>query len=176
MAGPAQITSVEALEAFRADLIVFLGQMSPVVDEVSGEVVRLKFWMQNEQRPYWQNQLKLRRRRLEEAQAELFNARMSTIQDSCILQTMAVQRIQRAVQEAEQKLMRMKKWERELDNLADPLLKQVEQLQGYLASDMAKAVAFLTQTSLALAAYTDVRPAGSPPPAAPPPDHTQTTT
>ena len=35
MAGQAQITSVEALESFRADLIVYLSQMQPVIDEVA---------------------------------------------------------------------------------------------------------------------------------------------
>ena len=42
MAGQAQITSVEALAAFRADLIVFLTQMQPVLDEVGGEVTRME--------------------------------------------------------------------------------------------------------------------------------------
>ena len=114
MAGPAQITSVEALEAFRADLIVFLSQMSPVIDEVGGEVVRMKYWLQNDQRQFWEMQARQRRRKLEEAQAELFSARMSTIQGSSTLQTMAVQKTQRAVQEAEQKIARLKKWDREL--------------------------------------------------------------
>jgi hypothetical protein len=162
MSSQAQISSVEALESFRSDLIVYLGQMRPVIDEVGGELLRLKFWLQVEQRQFWETQARLRRRRLEEAQAELFNARMSTIQSSTLLQNLAVQKFQRAVQEAEQKLVRLKKWDRELENLADPLVKQVEQLQGFLASDMAKAVAYLNQVSQALAAYTDVSPASSP--------------
>ena len=64
MAGPAQITSVEAIEAFRADLIVYLGQMRPVVDEVGSELVRMKAWLQTEQRQHWEQQARLRQRRL----------------------------------------------------------------------------------------------------------------
>jgi chromosome segregation ATPase len=158
MAGQAQITSVEALETFRADLIVFLGQMRPVVDEVGSELVRMKSWLQNEQREHWENQARRRRRKLEEAQAELFNARLSTLQDSSILQHMAVQQTQRAVQEAEHKLARLKKWDRELENLADPLVKPVNQLQGFLAADMAKAVAYLTQVVQTLEAYKNIQP------------------
>lgn len=156
MSGQAQITSIAALEAFRADLIVFLGQMGPVVDEAGGELVRMRFWLQNEQRDFWQNQLRRRQRKLEEAQAELFNARLSTFQDSTILPHMAVQKAQRAVQEAEQKLLAIRKWERELDNLAEPHLKQLDQLRGFLATDMNKAVAFLNQVLQALEAYTNV--------------------
>jgi hypothetical protein len=156
MAGQAQITSVEALERFRADLIVFVGQMRPVVDEVGGALVRMKFWLQNEQREFWEKQVRVRRLRLEEAQAELFNARLSTLQDSTILQHMAVQRAQRALTEVEEKLAALKKWDRDLDNLAGPLVKQSSQLQGFLAVDMGKAVAYLTQVIQSLEAYTSV--------------------
>jgi len=139
MAGQAQITSVEALEAFRADLIVYLSQMQPVIDEVASEMMRMKFWLQNEQRQVLESQGRRLQRRLEEAQAELFNARLSTLQESTILQTMAVQKNQRALQETERKLGLLKKWDRELENLAGPLLKPVDQLRGILATDMAKA-------------------------------------
>jgi hypothetical protein len=159
MPGQAQITSIDALESFRSDLIVYLSQMRPVLDEAGGEVVRMKFWLQNDRRQFWENQARQRRRRLEEAQAELFNARLSTLQDSSLLQHMAVQRTQRAVQEAEEKLTTLKKWGRDLENLAEPLVKQIDQLQGFLAGDMAKAVAYLTQVMQALQAYTEELPA-----------------
>jgi hypothetical protein len=156
MSGQAQITSVEAIEVFRSDLIVYLSQMKPVLDEVSSELGRTKYWLQNEQRQYWETQLRLRRRKLEEAQAELFSAKVSTIQTSTALQTMAVQRALSAVREAEEKLARLKKWDREMEHFSDPLLKQIEQLQGYLATDMAKAVVYLTQVIQALEAYREV--------------------
>jgi hypothetical protein len=156
MPGQAQITSIESLETFRAELVVFLSQMQPVLDEAGGEVTRMKFWLQNEQREFWESQLRRRRRRLEEAQAELLNARLSTLQVSSSAQQFAVQRAQRAVHEAEEKLALLKKWDRELENWTDPLLKPVGQLQGFLATDMNKAVAYLAQSIQALAAYTDV--------------------
>jgi hypothetical protein len=156
MAGQAQISSIEAIEAFRADLIVFLDQMRPVLDEVSGEVVRMRFWLENEGREFWENQLRRRRRKLEEAQAALFNARISTLQDSSILQHMQAQKAQRAVDEAEQKIAAIKKWGRELENLTEPMLKQVGQLQGFLSADMARGVAALTQIIQALEAYRKV--------------------
>ena len=173
MSGQAQITSIEALEAFRAQLIQFLSEIGPVVDEAGGEVVRMRFWLQNEQRDFWQGQLRRRQRKLEEAQAELFNARLSVFQDSTILPHMVVQKAQRAVQEAEQKLAAIKKWERELDNLAEPQLKQLDQLRGFLATDMNKAVAFLDQVMRALEAYTSVpAPAAPVAPASEPPKST----
>ncbi len=77
------------------------------------------------------------------------------------------ERRKRAVQEAEEKLALLKKWDRELENLTDPLVKPVDQLQGFLAMDMNKAVAFLAQSIQVLEAYTDVASSG--PPSAPAP-------
>lgn len=162
MSSQAQITSIEALEAFRADVVNFLAAIGPVIDEAGGEMVRMRFWLQNEQRDFWQNQLRRRQRKLEEAQAELFNARLSVFQDSTILPQMAVQKAQRAVREAEEKIAAIKKWERELDNLAEPHLKQLDQLRGFIATDMNKAVAVLDQIMRALEAYTNVHAPAAP--------------
>jgi hypothetical protein len=170
MPAQAQISSIEALEAFRSDLIIFLGQLPPVLDETSGELVRMRFWLQNEQREFWENQARRRRRKLEEAQAELFNARLSTLRDSTLLPQMAVHKAQRAVEEAEEKLAALKKWDRELDNLAEPLVKQVEQLRDFLTTDMTKAVAYLTQVIQSLEAYTNVASPATPRPSAAPAD------
>jgi hypothetical protein len=88
---------------------------------------------------------------------------------------MAVQKNQRALQETERKLGLLKKWDRELENLAGPLLKPVDQLRGILATDMAKAVAFLNQSLQALEAYKKVAPPAAPNAAAAPADDTKTT-
>jgi len=162
MAEQAQITSVEAIEAFRAALILYLSQARPSIEEVSGEVVRTRTWLQNDQRRLWEQELRQRRKKLEEAQQELFSARISHFQEATSLQQMAVNRWQRAVREAEEKLARLKKWDRELDNRSEPLLKQAEQFQTILTIEMPKAIAHLDQTVKILEAYADTRskPAG----------------
>lgn len=174
MSGQAQITSIEALESFRSDLIMYLSQMQPVLDEAGGEVLRMRFWLQNEQREFWENQLRRRRRRLEEAQAELFNARLSTLQHSSSLQHLAEQKARQAVEETERKLAALKKWDRELENLTEPMLKQVGQLQSFLATDLGKAVPYLTQAIQALEAYTKLAPPTAPAAPASPADDTGT--
>jgi len=59
------------------------------------------------------------------------------------------------VQEVEDRMKSLKKWDRELEHRAAPLMKQMEQLQGFLATDMAHAVAYLDQALKALDAYRD---------------------
>ena len=73
---------------------------------------------------------------------------------------MAVQRAERADREAEAKMAVLKKWDRELENRTDPLVKQVTQLHGFLTTDMARAVAYLAQVVKTLEAYADVAAPG----------------
>jgi hypothetical protein len=158
MAERAQITSVEAIESFRSKLIEYISQMRPTLGEVSSEVVRMRVWLQGEHRIYWEGELRRRARRLEEAKQELFNATMANLNEAAALHRMAVQRAQRAVQEAETKLLVLKKWSREIENRAAPLMKQVDQLYGFLAVDMARGVAHLDNVLKALEAYRNVTP------------------
>ena len=74
MAERAQVTSVEAVESFRADLIVFLSRARAVLEEASDDVLRTRLWVQNDQRRLWEGETRVRYRKLEEARAELFNA------------------------------------------------------------------------------------------------------
>src|SRR6266446_3066154 len=152
----AQVTSVEAIEAFRASLILFLSKARPTLEEVASDVVRTKLWLQTEQRDHWEKQMKLRSRELERAQGELFSARLSKLQDVNASQEMALHRAQRAMREAEAKLRLLKKWDRELENRTDPLVKQVEQLHGFLTSELVRANAMLTEVVKTLEAYATV--------------------
>jgi hypothetical protein len=159
---PAKITSVDAIESFRASLILYLSKARPVVEEVSSEVMRTRLWVQHDQRMYWENQMRLRKRKLEEAQEELFNARLSQFQESTTLQHLKMQRAQAAVKAVEEKLAMLKKWDREMENRTDPLVKQVEQLSGFLSTDMARAINYLEQVVKTLDAYLGaVAPTGS---------------
>ena len=155
MADRAQVTSVEALEAFRARLILYLSKARPTLEEVDDEVQRTRSWLQNDRRNHWQNELRRRNRHLEEARQELFSARLSKLQEPTAAQQMAVTRAQRAVQEAEEKLQSLRKWGRDFENLTAPLVKQVDQLLFFVTADMQRAVTHLSQVITTLEAYTD---------------------
>ena len=162
MSDQAKITSVEAIQAFRSQLVVYLSQMRPALDETTGEVQRTRSWLEDDRKRYWFQEMRTRGRKLEDARQELFTASLSDGGTS--FQQMAVQRAQRAMREVEGKLAVIKKWDRDLENKTSPLVKQMEQLQGFLTVEMQRAVAYLDQALTALAAYQDVMPqsAGSP--------------
>jgi hypothetical protein len=154
----AHVTSVDALEAFRSNLIVYLSKARPTLEEVSAAVQRMRGWLEGEQRTYWENEFRRRRRAWEEAQQALFSSKLSQLREASAAEQMAVQRTKRAVDEAEGKLRILKQWNRVFDNRVDPLVKQMEKLHTVLAHDMVQAVAFLTQVIRTLDAYAEVAP------------------
>ena len=163
MPDQAKITSVEAIAAFRAELVVYLAAMRPALEEVTSEVMRTRMWLQDDRRRFWEQEMRKRGRKLEDAKQELFTASLSKLGEATSLQQMAVQRAQRAMREVEEKLSVIKKWDRDLDDRTGPPVKQIEQLHGFLSVEMTKAIAYLDQVLRALEAYKSVAP--PPPPA-----------
>ena len=157
----AQVTSVDAIELFRSSLILFLTKARPTLEEVSADVLRTRMWPENDQRDHWDREMRRRRRDLEQAQGELFSARLSQLQKPSAAQYMAVHRAQQAVREAEEKKRVLKKWTREIGNRTEPLVKLVDQLHGFLSTDMPKAVAYLAEVVQTLQAYAEVRPSAA---------------
>ena len=154
----AKITSVEAIQSFRSALVVYLAQMRPALEEISSEVLRTRTWLEDDRRRHWLQEMRVRGRRLEEAKQELFTATLSGAGEASGVQQMLVQRAQRDVRAAEDKLVVIKKWDRELDNKTAPLVKQMEQLHGFLTVEMERAVAYLDQALRALDAYRNTTP------------------
>lgn len=152
----AQVTSVAALESFRAALLIFIAQARASVDEARGEVLRTRMWLENDQTRHWENQLRVRGLALERAQAEMFGARMSQFGDDTQEKSTNLRRAKLAAAVAEEKLKRLKKSERELDHEAEPLLKQIERLQGFLSNDLGLAVVQLNEIIKVLEAYAGV--------------------
>jgi hypothetical protein len=160
MADRAQVTSVEAIEAFRSALIVYLSKARPALEEIANEVVRARQWLQNDQRRLWESEMKARTKKLERARAELFSVSMSKLQTVSSAQQLLVHRAEEAFDEAQKKIVLLKKWDRELDNRSEPLVKLVDQFQSFVTSEMPRAIAYLNQVIQSLEAYADVKMGG----------------
>ena len=156
MAETANITSSDAIAAFRAALIVYLSKVRPLLEETSGEITRTRQWVEEDQRRYWDNQFRLRWRKLEEARAELFTATLSKLQEASSLHHMAVQRADRAVREAEAKRAMLRKWSRDLSDKTDPLVKQISQFETFLTAELPRAIAYLDRVIESIEAYADI--------------------
>jgi hypothetical protein len=159
----ARVTSVEALESFRANLIVYLSKARPTLEETGQEVLRMRQWLENDRRPYWENELRRRQRKLQEAEQALFSAKLSQLQEESAAQLQAVRRAKSSVEQAESKRDQVRRWTRDFENRSDPLTRQIGLMQGFLASEMSRAVAHLTQVIDTLEAYAQVAAPGTQP-------------
>jgi hypothetical protein len=167
MADQAQVTSFDALEIFRTNLILFLGKARVQLDEAGGGIRRTQGWLQNDQRLYWEREIRGRRRALDQAEAELLNARMSNLRDNLSVEMMAVRRAKKAFAEAEEKLQNVKRWSRNFESCVAPLAKNLESLRGVLDHELPKAVSYLLEVQKTLESYAEIgtaRDVKTPPP------------
>lgn len=153
MSDKAQLRSVEALDVFRNQLVQYVERAIAVIDEVGGEVRGTRAWLEDRQRPYWEQQLKLRARALEEAQHEMFGARLSQFRETNDAQQMAVHRAKRALREAEDKVRTVKLWARRYESDIEPLGREVEKLRSVLMQDLKKGVYHLERILRTLDGY-----------------------
>ena len=152
----ANVSSIEALDTFRSDLIVFLSKSKNALDEVSEDVRRLRNWLEVDQINHWQVEIRRRRRKLDEAQQELFSAKLATFTNATTLQEAAVIKARRSMYDAEEKLRTIKKWIRNFDSHVEPLARKLEGVRQFIGNDLPKGVAFLTQAQRTLESYAEV--------------------
>jgi len=153
MAGNADVRSVEAIKEFRAQLVTYIAKAGAVLEEVHEEVVRMRLWLENEQRTHWQSEIRRRTRQLEESERALFRAKLSNLRDSTRGEQIMVNRAKAALGHAEEKLARVKRWALGYDDQVQPLEKGLQKLRMYLDADMPRALASLAQTVDHLEAY-----------------------
>ena len=158
MAEQAKVTSLEALERFRASLIVFIHRAQNSLDEVLDEVRRTRLWLLNDQRFHWEREIRKRQKLVEAAKAELMSARLSGLREVTSPQENAVRKAKEALAEAEEKLRNVKRWSRDYEHSVEPLTRKIESLRSFLGQDMPKGLAFLVQAQRTLEDYADLRP------------------
>jgi hypothetical protein len=155
MATQAKITSTEALESFRASLIVFLAKARRSLDDSTDEVRRMRQWLQHDQRAHWEGELRRKAKQLEQAQQELMSVRLADHQQSALMaRQMAVAKAQRELAEMEGKLRKLKSWNQNYDTCADPIVKRMDRLRQTL-NELPKAIAYLVSVQNTLDAYAD---------------------
>jgi hypothetical protein len=149
----ARVRSLDALNTWRSSLIVFQTKARRGVAQVTDEVKRLRQWLELEQRTHWEMEIKKRSRKVDQAGQELLTARNSTMRGTLMVQEQALRKAKAALQEAEDKLRRTKRWCQDYDRVVQPLLKKLENLHYYLENDLPKAVHLMEQLTRALEGY-----------------------
>ena len=162
----ARVNSLEAIENFRARLIVYRDKAGRVLDEVGDDVTRTRLWLDDDCTTRWQREIHARTRELEMRQQELFSAQLSGLLEASVVQQAAVQKARRAIRAAEEKMQLIKRWRQQYDHRVEPAAKQVEKLRHNLGHELGLAIAQLVEITTTLSAYAEMSlsSAAKPPP------------
>jgi hypothetical protein len=96
-ASNARVTSIDALDDFRAKLLVYVARARRLLDDVSDDVVRTRVWLQSDRLPYWKKQVWLRQKQLAMADQELMTARLSDTKEALQARRIAVNKCKAAL-------------------------------------------------------------------------------
>jgi len=161
MSDQARISNLDAIEAFRAALVVFISKTRQALDSVQEGVGRTRAWLQTEQPAYWAAQIRQWQKKLDQAQQELMSARMSEYVDSPVTQQAAVRKARAALEAAQAGAERTRTWGRNFDTTVAPLARKADSLRDYLETDLAKATAYLVEIQKILESYNERPPQAS---------------
>ncbi len=173
MTNQVRVTSIDALEALRSALIIFLTKARRSLDDTGDEVRRTRMWLQHDMRFHWEGQVRQRQKKLGQAEQELLSAKLSGLRDNLVVQQNAVRKAKAELVAAEEKLRNVKRWNRDFESASAPLVKRLEGLRQYLDFELPNAITYLVQAQRTLDAYTE-GPAPEAVAVAPPTDNPST--
>jgi len=162
MSDQVKVSSIDALEAFRADLIQYIAKARTALEDMEGEVRRTQTWLDVDRTQHWGRQIKLWTKNLDQAQQELYSANLTNPQASNAFQRMAVHKAKRKLDEAEAKMLVLKKWRQTFENRTTPLLRQLDPMFHLVGQKLPKGVYALGESIKALQAYAEKHPPAAP--------------
>ncbi len=167
MSDQVKISSIDALEAFRADLIQYISKARVALEDMEGDVRRTQTWLDTDRVQHWGGQIKHWMKMLHQAEQELYSANLTNPQASNAFQKMSVLKAKRKLEEAEGKMRLVKHWRQTFENRATPLLRQLDPMFHLVGQQLPKGVFSLGEAIKALQAYAEKSP--PPKPSAPTP-------
>ena len=158
----ARVGSLEVFRQLRAALVKFAETANTALGDAESEMQRLQMWVENEQATYWQGQHRKRQAALVKAkealrQKQLFKD-VTGARQSYVDEEKAVAAAMRQVQEAEQKLVNVKRWTRQLEKEINLYKGSVQRFSTSVYVDVPGAVAKLDRLAATLQGYLDVAP------------------
>jgi hypothetical protein len=161
MGTQASVQSIDALKDLRTALALYADDVLAALGGVDMEVRRTVQWVTHDRRNYWQEQVKRRRELVSAAQSEVFRRKLSATADyspAFSEQKEILRKAQAALQDAESRVVLVRKWEPLLHQAALEYQASTRRLKDLAAGDAPRAVALLERLIDALEAYLRVTP------------------
>jgi hypothetical protein len=156
----ADVKSVDAIRDAKAALAEFRETVNVALGEANAEAQRTLWWLQNDQTTYWRSEVRRRNEKLNQAKSELYRAQLAAMDEHvrCTEQRKMVERAQRALEEAMQRVEKVKQWIRVLDRELMIYKAQCQSIARAVEVELPKAEGRLEQYRAQLDRYLQLRP------------------
>ena len=162
MSTPANVHSLEAIDALRMALVSFIDQVSEALAELDAEMRRMLEWLEHDRPRYWRTQVRLSIDRVHEAQQALHRCLMFPIageRPSCREERAALKKAQARQAYCEEKAERVRHWQRTVQHELFEYQGRISQLVRLVEIDVPQAIGVLHKIVRRLEEYQSVRAA-----------------
>jgi hypothetical protein len=161
MSSQAAVHSIDELKNFRVALALYSEDTLGTLGAVEAEVRRTLRWLEEERPAYWHDQIKRRREQVAQARADVFRRNLQKKPDynpAMSEQKDALRKAEASLQDAEKRLVMVRKWQPLLRHAVLEYHASVQRLKDTAAGDVPTGVNLLTRIIDALEAYLQVAP------------------
>ncbi len=155
--GPANVTSIEALERFRHAVVRFREEIMIALSSAESEIRGTFVWIERERIPHWKRLVPKRAEEVASAKGALFRKELQTMggtaRPSIIDEKKAIQKAIRVLDDAQQRLEAAKRWHVKLEREFAIYKGAVSPVASMVDRDLPNAILRLRNMVLALEAY-----------------------
>jgi hypothetical protein len=158
----ANVRSIDAIKDFRVALSTFKEGAAQSLAAVAVEIQRTLDWLGHDQLKYWQNQVRVREDRVNEAKVDLNRCLISTTatgdRPACSDQRLALAKAKARLAEAEEKIEKVRHWCQVIEQDISDYHGPAQQLASMLDHDLPKAMSLIERMINSLEEYVGVAP------------------
>jgi len=161
MSSQTSVQSIDALKEFRVALALYGDDTVGALGAVDAEIRRTFRWLQEERPAYWQDQIKRRGEKLQQAKAEVFKKKLQQKPDhkpAMSEQMENMRKAEAALEDAQKRLTMVRKWQPAFKQAALEYHGSIQRLKTLASNDIPSAVNLLTRIIDSLEAYLRVAP------------------
>lgn len=161
----ANVRSTEAIKQFKLALLTYAEDARVALGAMEMEIRQVRNWLERDQYTYWTSQVKRAKEKIAEARTELNRRRLSQSNSDAVSdsdQKEALRIAKHRLEEAEDKVERIKKWGPVLEHALSEYHSQSQPLSDKLSGGLVGSLALLERMIVALEEYAALQAPAAP--------------
>jgi hypothetical protein len=153
------VTSIAAVREFRAALVEFADEAAATLGAMSAQIHRAVDWVEHDQPPYWQQQIRLAFDEVAQTRMRLDTCLMRTIagqRPSCIEEKQDLARARQRLEYCQSMVPKVKAWVVKINHEADEYRGRMGSLTRAVEIELPRMIAVIENTVAALEKYAEV--------------------